>query len=119
MVVGPSLVIIRGDSESSRNVPLGVPESLGSNCGFLRCKLGTNWTESCRVRSILPELGSTEGSTDASWFSDQARHHETATHPILFQQFLLEPLERFHQPRDKGLFIVAASGDDLELVLDP
>jgi hypothetical protein len=34
MVVGPSLVIIRGDSESSRNVPLGVPESLGSNCGF-------------------------------------------------------------------------------------
>ena len=46
---------------------------------------------------------------------------------FLVQKFLLEPLERFHQPGVKGLGIVAAAGDDLELaalrlpwiVLDP
>ena len=38
---------------------------------------------------------------------------------FLLQKFGIEPLERFHQARSKGLVIVAAAGDDLELVLDP
>src|ERR1041384_7568143 len=37
---------------------------------------------------------------------------------VLFQQLVLEPLERLLQPRAKGAVIVAAARDDLELVLD-
>ena len=37
---------------------------------------------------------------------------------ILVQKFGLEPFERFRHPWDKGLFIVAAAGDDFQLVLD-